>query len=369
MLSNYVSKNYEFLYKEYYNLEKRYSDSQAVERLLLHFNLSKTSIGVDASRKIMESIVSEEFYYASMSIFREKVRKELEDKHIDVSLEDVFTSFDKSILSKEYMQKYSYAEMDEIRQSIMRLFTFYFGQTIQKHSFEQIDYLAFVNYIKKLGNNVSIITMNWDTLLEGYFKKYTVGYDLCLNGSYFVYDDLLKNTKCNPDAVGLIKLHGSINWLRCLRCNTLSILEIKDSAKYLFDDDAKEECIYCHNFSQNDAILLQPEIITPTMIKSINSQLYNNLWNAAHLELMKSSQIFFIGYSLPAADYEFRYLLQKSIPSNANIHVILYKDDDPSQIEEGQSRFRSFLPEKRYKDLFSKNKISFHYEGFKEYFT
>lgn len=101
------------------------------------------------------------------------------------------------------------------------------------------------------------------------------------------------------------------------------------------------------------------------MIKSIDSQLYKNLWNTASNELRNADEIIFIGYSMPIADYEFRYLLQKSIPAEAKIDVILHSSDDPSKTKSNWT----LLPEKRYRDLFSKNTINFHYEGFKEFFN
>ena len=67
---------------------------------------------------------------------------------------------------------------------------------------------------------------------------------------------------------------------------------------------------------------------------------------------------------MPVADYEFRYMLQKSIPQNAKIDVILHSSDNPKNSETSTD----LLPEKRYKDLFPKNDLYFHYEGFKDYF-
>jgi len=116
----------------------------------------------------------------------------------------------------------------------------------------------------------------------------------------------------------------------------------------------------------NKDTLLQSEFITPTMIKSINSQLYNNLWAAAQRDLRKAEKVTFIGYSLPIADFELRYMLQRCIPSNVEIDVILHNSDDPKKVT--PEHVRELLPESRYRDLFVKNKINFYYDGFAEYF-
>lgn len=102
-------------------------------------------------------------------------------------------------------------------------------------------------------------------------------------------------------------------------------------------------------------------------MKTINSQLYNNLWSAAKRDLMKASSVTFVGYSLPVADFELRYLLQRSIPSEATIDIVLHHSDNPENTD--ASSLKSLLPEKRYRDLFAKNEMNFFYEGFNNYFS
>jgi hypothetical protein len=68
---------------------------------------------------------------------------------------------------------------------------------------------------------------------------------------------------------------------------------------------------------------------------------------------------------MPIADYEFRYMLQKSISPKARIDVILHSSDNPKTDPKNPNHF----PEKRYRDLFPKNELSFYYDGFKDYFN
>lgn len=109
------------------------------------------------------------------------------------------------------------------------------------------------------------------------------------------------------------------------------------------------------------------EIITPTMMKLLNSQLYNNLWQNAAYELQQADKVIFCGYSLPLADYEFRYLLKQNIRSGTDIDVVLYHNDDPGRCTD--DNMINFLPEKRYADLFPNSNCRFCYEGFGEYFA
>ena len=369
LLIKYSGPQYKLLQDEYALLMRQPSKDVVISELIkeLSENSDDTYIAKDSIHQLENFILGSAKLYSELVIFKERIRKFLEKENISISLEDVFTSFDKSFASREYLKDYSYGRLDQIRQSIMRLFTYYFGMKIHKHSFEQGDYVAFVEFVKKHTKGINLITTNWDTLIEHYFKKHGIIYDLALNDLYYQYDDNRKNP--NKKAVTkVIKLHGSINWFHCLDCGTLSIIEKPENSNYLFDDSSEEICISCKRKAASNELLLQPEIITPSMIKSIDHQLYKNLWKAARTELMNADKVVFVGYSFPVADYEFGHLLQKSISSDAEIDVVLYKTDDPGRVSDTNDYLRSLLPEKRYRDAFHQNKINFFYNGFREYF-
>lgn len=76
--------------------------------------------------------------------------------------------------------------------------------------------------------------------------------------------------------------------------------------------------------------------------------------------------IIFVGYSLPIADFEFRYMLQKNVTSSAKIDVILTPNSNPDLVA---NNLKDLLPSKRYLDAFPKNKVSFYYEGFGPFFS
>lgn len=142
--------------------------------------------------------------------------------------------------------------------------------------------------------------------------------------------------------------------------------EIQQCGRFLFDDTQSEKCLGCGQVGYGSNIVIRPEIITPTMLKSINGQLYNNLWQNAAYELQKASKIIFCGYSLPIADFEFRHLLKQNINSDVEINVVLHTNDDPQMYLERSAK--EMLPERRFRDLFANNKCSFYYKGFGDYF-
>lgn len=301
--------------------------------------------------------------YKRLQLLKEQIRKTFDESGIQISLEDVFTSFDKSYQSKEYFHQYSYHMTDSVKENITRLFVYYFCRCEKSHTFDAQDYIDFCKYIIK-SNNVSVVSTNWDALLEEYFDRQNIKYNLCLNEAYFIENGAKKN-KSIKNYVNLIKLHGSINWFKCLNCGTINIVDHAVCGNYLFNDESTEKCYQC-NKECADGVLLQSQIITPTMMKSISSQLYSNLWAAARRDLREAGQVTFIGYSLPLADYELRYLLQQAIPFGIPIDIVLHNNDDPTQAN--KECLKSLLPEKRYRDLFIKNDLHFFYNGFGEYF-
>lgn len=313
------------------------------------------------------NIKEQEFFddqYKVLLLLKEEVRSELENANLQINLEDVFTSFDKSYQGREYLKNLTYYKADIIRESITRLFVYYFCKCTNNHNFASKEYITFCNYLKTR-KNVSIISTNWDVLIEEYFKREKIEYNLCFNEKYYI--DKAKAVGKSPSKiVDLIKLHGSINWFKCMNCGTINIVDNNTCGRFLFEDSTEEHCMKCGETTFDDG-LLQPQIITPTMIKSINNQLYNNLWFAASNDLREAKRITFIGYTLPLADFELRYLLGRCVPKDIPIDVVLTKSADPAQTE--KSALKELLPEKRYRDLFFKNKLTFYYDGFEEYFN
>lgn len=293
--------------------------------------------------------------YRLLLLLKESIREKLVKSRLLVNLEDVFTIFDKAIKSKENWHRFSYNELDSLEHALLRLFTYYFGRRINSfNNFNEYD--SFIKYIEL--HKVTVISSNWDVILEKNFIHNKIKYDLCLNSEYYKSD--LRNNNLNAKSIKYLKLHGSINWFHCLECGTVNLIEKKDIGTYLFDDKINEQCLQCKASSNSDMTLLRPEIITPTMVKDIKSQLYNNIWKKAEYELNMANKIIFLGYSLPIADFEIRYLLKKNIDKKTKIDVVLIETDKPDA--------NNNSPEFRFKSLFSKNEIEFHYNGFNNYF-
>jgi NAD-dependent SIR2 family protein deacetylase len=375
LLIKYAGDQYKYLLNDYNTLLHVVNNNAFVAQLFKQINntLQLSDTEIKDLYQFMLQITNKDKQYSELIIFKEKIRSLWNKENITVSLEDVFTSFDKSFILREYLENYPYDKIDKISHLIVRLLTYYFEKRIKNHKLTKKDYSLFINFINKCNSNISVITTNWDTLIELYFRKNNIQYDLSLNDCYYHFDVNSTNiqninNKNIANYIKLIKIHGSINWLKCLNCGTILIIEKIQNSMFLFNDNNEEVCPVCEYHASDNEILLQPEIITPSMTKSFDNQLYRNLWRSARNELVNAEKIIFIGYSFPIADYEFRHLLQKNIPHTATIDVILYKNDNPTRVTKKNEHLKFLLPEKRFKESFYKNNIEFFYDGFKTYF-
>lgn len=135
-----------------------------------------------------------QFFYELLAI-KEKLRGYLFEKNVQVSLEDVFTAFDKSMAMRENTSNFTYAQMDDLQHAVLRLFTYYFSKRVNQHEYTHPDY------------------------------EFVVKYNYPFNSSYVVNSEgeLYKNIVKREMEIPYIKVHGSINWFRCLRCGTLQV--------------------------------------------------------------------------------------------------------------------------------------------------
>lgn len=363
LLNQYGKSDYSHFEREYSHIREIFKTREIL------FSLANRSEATDPVRGLLLGIADKEMreddrysYYYSL---REKIRKAIKQENINVNLEDIFTSFDKSVLSREYLHQYTYEKMDAIRISIIRLFAYYFSKCVQEHTCTQKDYLDFTAFIKskKIKTPAAIITTNWDTLVEKYFLTEGVKFYYGFHSPYTSEDF---GSSLDKDEILLLKVHGSANWLKCQHCGAVSVFPNNTAAASLFEDGEYERCAICGSSSVDSSSSLQPEIITPSMVKSLSNRIFLNLWGAAANEIRNATHVLFIGYSFPIADFELRYLLQRNMPPDAIIDVILYHNDDPDQTT--QVNLKDLLPEKRYRDAFPRNEINFCYEGFGSFF-
>jgi NAD-dependent SIR2 family protein deacetylase len=316
---------------------------------------------------------------------------------IHITLEDLFTMFDKITLNHENFHSYSQKSIDEIHSALRKCIIFVLTYDNVDEADTKNSYRVFAQKLIRERLNVpqkddpiAVITMNWDSALEKEIyrqcRKYNRGRktekifpDLCF------YDYVLVNTKTHMVSthirakghynLKLMKLHGAINWLVCPCCDRVYVDYEKNIAiKEIFYEQI---CPYCFEVFGDEKIppKMRSTLITPTFLKDLNSLHIKNIWHNAFLDLTEATKLIFIGYSFPDADFEMRYLLKKAIRPQTPIKVILHKSDDPeiyrediksSAIPKTESErliSKLYLPESRYISFFGRDAVEFSYEG------
>jgi len=236
------------------------------------------------------------------------------------NIEDVFGMVEMGLLINKFPGCESLNEIEELRKSIIRFIVVTIEQTNRyKHNQGALlaspgDYEKFVQILigplLKLSRSVSIITFNYDVAL-----------DLSLYQSKVDYDYSLSESEKLP-ALRLLKLHGSINWGSCPKCNSIvpiSWREYFQSHKVTLNEENKypetlpiligstlDSRYHLGNCQTqlNDV----PVLVPPTWNKSEHHQYLSKVWNRAAIDLGEAENIYIIGYSMPESDLFFRYI-------------------------------------------------------------
>lgn len=183
-------------------------------------------------------------------------------------------------------------------------------------------YNQFANALKQLQKPVpeqgpwrcSVITFNYDIAL-----------DYALWNSQIDYNYGLSPDEGLP-VFRLLKLHGSINWLRCTKCHQVFPVSFEDHARAggAWRDVGSNHCVYrisgsyryehCGEEAPHD-----PVIVPPTWNKTQHQETIAEVWRHAAHELATAEDVIICGYSLPARDQFFRYLFALGAAGPARI--------------------------------------------------
>ena len=107
------------------------------------------------------------------------------------------------------------------------------------------------------------------------------------------------------EPIFLYKLHGSLNWLRCPMCGSLTQTGDEKAASY--PDSERPRCA-----NSKCEAPTTPIVIPPTFLKVMDDFHLQQIWHHAERALVEAERIIFCGYSLPDADLHIRYLLKRA---------------------------------------------------------
>jgi hypothetical protein len=261
------------------------------------------------------------------------------------SLESVFGYLDYFLSKQEGLGKeYPTARIREIREALILLIHYVIG--LPQSSRNGV-YRAFWETVSTVNRNVSVITMNYDTLLDEAFDFLYPDsslIDYCLElMNYHHYPEIgAFNWWINPREpvsvweggdpvpIKLIKIHGSLNWKYCNCCNQVLLtpwdtkigLSSMSFKGYIFPSCENPDTVAFDLVCPLDGNKFDTFIVPPSHIKDLSHPAINKLLDEAALEIRKAKKIVFVGYSFPEADVHIKALIKKNIRDGVEIHVV-----------------------------------------------
>jgi hypothetical protein len=276
-------------------------------------------------------------------------------------LEDLFTVIDLSANTGHHLgRKYTPSKLRTVRRAlivrIIRMLSQHYGKARRRRG---EDWRLLESFFSSLDlSRVGFVSLNWDTVIEQQIlgNEPDVTFDYGCDARPAALDEegeLVKLREPRPGAVlvPLLKLHGSTNWLYCDNCRRLywfrPAQEVKVSDQLLhsrdwryIDPDRKHRLGKCKCFFCKAD--LGTRLATFSYTKALDFPMFQRSWFSAENLLMHAKNWIFFGYSLPPADYEFKYLLKRcQLARNDRPQIMVVTAGDAAQTT--ISRYRQFF--------------------------
>jgi hypothetical protein len=173
-----------------------------------------------------------------------------------------------------------------------------------------------VDYGLRISDRNSFITLNYDLLLDDAVSTnnhrllgdYALPFTDVLH--FEQYKRILRNERM-PSDVDILKLHGSLNWASCTKCNQPYLAHYWPYRR-LRQEERHEECPLCR-------AALSPILVPPTFRKDIGRYSFlTPVWRRAEEVIRQADELIVIGYSFPEADLEAKWLFRRALLGRAS---------------------------------------------------
>ena len=196
---------------------------------------------------------------------------------------------------------------------------------------------------KRFQPNDTVISYNYDIVLDNSLMEvkkleegiYKLNFDQKHNGDWRTCENQISD-------IVILKLHGSMNWLKCSRCGALlfyegrkAVAELSYQIMGLKEPTRDFNCPFCQ------ARELRTLLIPPLLEKEMYGEEFRYLWHLAERAIVSAERIVVVGYSLPPTDFYSEFLLRKAVSRRFRDKPQLYVVD--KNIEIVPERFKSIL--------------------------
>lgn len=195
------------------------------------------------------------------------------------------------------------------------------------------DFGMLVNRLRDAKRSCAILTLNYDCLAELSLARVGIPYDYCLQ------DTASSDTP-------ILKLHGSLNWGVCPTCGIVQAVPLREYTENLAVliapalADVTETTLpvskrvaghLCATSGCGGHLGPSCTIVPPSWNKTAIASNLERVWKRAADELMEAKRIVIVGYSMPATDLFFRYLLACGLAGGERLRGIWIVNPDGGQ--------------------------------------
>ncbi len=205
-----------------------------------------------------------------------------------------------------------------LNRAVAELMMYYQNMPYTKNEKDLLERFIAPIVTEKKTADVTIITTNYDLSLDPQFETaiadnrvdYGISFRDIKSGEILLQP--------NRPLFKYLKLHGSLNWLKCDLCGHYYIHPNGSIAFQAFKEniDAGNTCV-C-----NDYLRLRTVLVTPSIVRDIRDSNLLQIWKGATEAIRKTDKLIFIGYSLPAEDLAIKALIMRGINGRIKNHPL-----------------------------------------------
>lgn len=209
---------------------------------------------------------------------------------------------------------------------------------------------SFSEWLAGLGSPASVITTNYDTAVDsrlfsfvgrGDLRKWEPRIAANMDFGFSWRSPSSGAMAARPSAAPwrLLKLHGSVNWLRCPLCGEIYV-NVRGAVGTKSFTRILDEHNTCHC---NDWARLRLHLVTPSLIRTYQDPQLLGIWQTALEALRTADHWVVVGYSLPAEDVAIRSLFLRAWDGHANPakpRVTVVQRPNPTT----ERTYRAFFP-------------------------
>jgi hypothetical protein len=166
---------------------------------------------------------------------------------------------------------------------------------------------------KREATGNAFITFNYDLLLENSLTALKIPFSYGLGSKPILKHPTLSALSFSSGAdLQVLKLHGSVNWAT--------------------PNSPSQDLTLFGSYAPVHESAYAPALVPPTWRKSFSGNLAN-VWQQALDQIGRATRLVVIGFSMPASDQHFKFLLAAGLRENVSLREIVFVDPGREAIE------------------------------------